>query len=78
MRVWLINYLEEPTPEVAATREMAYRLAKDYLENMSLEEEEESYRSVALKDLDDSYNETYAGDFGVVGYVNIVNVPFIF
>lgn len=76
MRVWLINYLEEPTPDVAATREMAYELAKWYLENMSLEENMESYRSVALKDLEDSYNESYDGDFGVVGYLNVVNLPF--
>lgn len=73
---WLINYVEEPMPDVASSRETAYKLAKDYLENLWFEPETEYYREIALRDLDTDYEESYDSDFGVVGYLSVMRVPF--
>lgn len=67
MRVWLIKYLEEPIPDVAATREMAYELARDYVESMC--------PTNVLAALEDSYYKSYDEDFGVIGYLNVISVP---
>lgn len=71
---WLINYAEEPMPDVALSREVAYKLAKDYLENMWLEDEIEYYRTIALRELETDYKESYDSDFGVIGYLTVTRI----
>lgn len=70
---WIINYSEEFSPEIALSREGAYKQAKSYVENMDLEPGTEYYRSIDLKDLEASYKKTCNDDFGSL-YVNVKKV----